>query len=360
MTKQKNPETMEELLSSKERTLKTFRRGEIVEGHVISVGRGEVFVDLGSKSEGIISGREFEDEIDPIAGLKVGDTVVASVAQAENDQGYTILSLKKAQGERSWREVEEAFKNETTLEAKVVDSNKGGLVVELQSGLRGFVPFSHLNAVPSPASHLSTPTSMLGQTLKVRIIELNRPLNRLVFSEKLAALLSDPKVKKFFKDLKPHEELKGTVTAIFPFGIFVTMPLGVEGLVHISEILWRRVGHPREVVKIGDEVEVTVLSINKEQGKLALSMRSLQGNPWQEVARKRKVGETVTGIVTKTVSFGAFVKLPEGVEGLIHVSETVGPLAEGEEVEATIINLEPEKQKLGLSLKQLRKLKRLK
>ncbi len=343
---------MEELLLSKERTLRTFRRGEVVEGVVISVGRKEVFVDLGSKSEGVISGREFEDEIDSISGLKVGDTVIATVTQTENDQGYTILSLKRAQNERAWREVEEAFKNETVLEAKVVDSNKGGLVVELASGLRGFVPFSHLN-MSNPSNTTDTPP--LGQTLSVRVIEINRALNRLVFSEKLATLLSDPEIKKFFANLQPEKKMKGTVTSIFPFGVFVELIPGVEGLVHISEISWQRLEHPSEVVKIGDEVEVTVLSINKEQGKLALSMRSLRGNPWQEVTKKHQVGDTVTGIVTKTVPFGAFVKLPEGVEGLIHVSETTGPLAEGEKVEAVIINLEPEKQKLGLSIKQLKK-----
>ncbi len=341
---------MEELLSNTNRTLKTFRYGEVVEGTVISVGRKEVFVDLGSKSEGIISGREFEDEVDSIAGLEVGDTVLASITQTENDQGYIILSLKKAQSERSWREIEEAFKNETVLEVKVVDFNKGGLVAELLGGLRGFIPFSHLNM--SNSSH-TTQENLLGQTLSVRVIELNRPINRLVFSEKLATLLSDPKVKKFFEDLKPNEKLKGVVTSIFPFGVFVKLSSGVEGLVHISEMSWQRIDHPSDIVKVGDEVGVVVLSVNREQGKLALSMKPLRKNPWEEVAGKYKVGETVTGIVTKTVPFGAFVKLPEGIEGLIHVSETVGPLVEGEEVKAVIINLEPEKRKLGLSIKKL-------
>ncbi len=344
-------ETMEELLSNTNRTLKTFRYGEVVEGTVISVGRKEVFVDLGSKSEGIISERDFEDETDSIAGLDVGDTVVASVTQTENDQGYIILSLKRAQSERSWREVEEAFKNESVLEAKVVDSNKGGLVVELASGLRGFVPFSHLNSGSSDTSG-SPP---LGQTLSVRVIELNRPINRLVFSEKLATLLSDPEIKEFFAGLKPDKKLKGTVTSIFPFGVFVQLKPGVEGLVHISEMSWQRIGHPSEIVKVGDEIEVVVLSVDQEQGKLALSMRPLRKNPWEEVAEKYKVGETIVGKITKTAPFGAFVKLPEGVEGLIHVSETAGPLVEGEEVKAVIINLEPEKRKLGLSIKQLKK-----
>ena len=342
---------MEELLLDTNRTLKTFRYGEVVEGTVISVGRKEVFVDLGSKSEGIISEREFEDETDSIAGLEVGDTVIASITQTENDQGYIILSLKKAQSERSWRKIEEAFKNETVLQVKVTDSNKGGLVAELLGGLNGFIPFSHLNVSnASPANR----EDLIGQTLNVRVIELNRPVNRLVFSEKMATLLSDPKVKKFFEDLKPNEKLKGVVTSIFPFGVFIKLPSGVEGLAHISEMSWQRIDHPSDVVKVGDEVEVVVLSVNREQGKLALSMKPLRENPWEEIAKKYKVGETVTGTVTKTVPFGAFVKLPEGIEGLIHVSETVGPLVEGEEVKAVIINLEPKKQKLGLSIKQLK------
>lgn len=333
------------------RTLRTFRYGEVVEGTVISVGRKEVFVDLGSKSEGIIGDREIEDEVDSIAGLGVGDKVIASVVQTENDQGYIILSLKRAQNERAWREVEEAFKKETVLEVKVVDSNKGGLVVELPAGLRGFIPFSHLNSGTSDSSG-SPP---LGETLAVRVIELNRSINRLVFSEKLATLLSDPKIKKFFEDLKPEKKMKGTVTSIFPFGVFVRLRPGVEGLVHISEICWKRIDHPREVVKVDDEVEVVVLSVNREQGKLALSMKTLRENPWEEVTKKYKVGDTISGVVTKTVPFGAFVKLPEGIEGLIHVSETTGPLDEGEEVKAVIINLEPEKRKLGLSIKRLKK-----
>lgn len=342
---------MQELLTSTNRTLKTFRYGEVVEGTVISAGRREVFVDLGSKSEGIIGSREIEDDPDSISGLNVGDNIIATVVQTENDQGYTILSLKRAQAERAWREVEEALGNETILEAKVVDSNKGGLVVELRTGLRGFVPFSHLNTTyPSD----TTNEDFLGQTLNIRVIELNRAINRLVFSEKLATLLSDPEVKKFFASLEPEKKLKGTVTSIFPFGIFVQLHPGVEGLVHISEICWWRIDHPSEVVKVGDEVEVAVLRVNWEQAKLALSMRSLRQNPWETVAEKYKVGDTVSGIVTKTAPFGAFVKLPEGIEGLIHVSETTGPLAEGEEVEVVIINLEPEKQKLGLSVKQLK------
>ena len=342
---------MDELLMATNRTLRTFRYGEVVEGTVISIGRKELFVDLGSKSEGIISGKEFEDGIDSISGLKVGDPIVASVTQTENDQGYIILSLKKARGEQSWRRVEEHFKNSTPFTVKVIDSNKGGLVAEFAGGLRGFVPFSHLNNPPKSEEVMD----LLGQTLQVRIIELNRALNRLVFSEKLATLLSDPKIKKFFLGLKPEKKLKGTITSIFPFGVFVKLPPGVEGLVHISEISWQRIDHPSDVVKIGEEVEVVVLSINREQGKLALSMKPLRKNPWEELAKKYKVGKTVVGVVTKTVPFGAFVKLSEGVEGLIHVSETTGPLTEGEEVKAVVINLEPEKRKLGLSVKQLKK-----
>jgi len=354
---------MNQLLASTNCTLKTFCYGEVVEGTVISAARKEVFVDIGSKSEGIISSREIEDDPDSIAGLKVGDKVIATVVQTENDQGYTILSLKKAQSERSWREVEEAFHHKTPLEVKVIDFNKGGLVVELPAGLRGFVPFSHLtnsasSALPSsPTFHSQPPTSMLGQTLKVRVIEINRGLNRLVLSEKLAGLLADPKVKDFFEKLKPGQKLTGRVISIFPFGVFVELIPGVEGLVHISEIGWERIGHPQKVVKEGDKVKVVVLSVDKEQGQLALSMRALAENPWRKVAKKLKVGETVSGTVSKIAPFGAFLKLPEGIEGLIHVSETTGPLAEGEEVEAVIINFEPEKQKLGLSVKQLKKLK---
>lgn len=345
---------MQELLQSTNRTLRTFRYGEIVEGTVISAGRKEVFVDLGSKSEGIIGGREIEEETDSISELKVGDKVLAAVIQTENDQGYTILSLKKAQNERAWREVEEALREGTPLEVKVFDFNKGGLVVELAIGLRGFVPFSHLGSNYLGGNAQNSVKDLLGRTLKVRVIELNREINRLVFSEKLATLFANPQVKAFLETLKPDKKFKGRVTATSPFGVFVELFPGVEGLVHISEISWERVGYPEEVLKVGDKVEVAVLSIDYERGQLALSMRALQKNPWQKVAQKYKVGDEVSGTVTKIAPFGAFLKLPKGVEGLIHVSETTGPLAEGEEVRAVIINLEPEKQKLGLSVKKLK------
>ena len=345
---------MAELLSSTNRTLHTFRYGEVVEGVIISVGRREVFVDLGSKSEGIVGSREIEEEPDSISGLKVGDRVLATVIQTENDQGYTILSLKKAQNERAWREVEEAFKNATPLKVKVVDFNKGGLVVECAlANLRGFVPFSHLSN-PLPNSLESSLSALIGRTLTVRVIELDRTINRLVFSEKLATIFADPKVRGFFENLKPGEKLQGKVTAISPFGVFVEPFPGVEGLVHISEISWERIGHPEEVLKVGDKVEVAVLSVDGERGQLALSLKALQENPWQKVPRKYKVGDTVSGTVTKIAPFGAFLKLPEGVEGLIHVSETTGPLTEGEEIKAVIINLEPERQKLGLSVNKLK------
>lgn len=353
MSQSKKPTTMEELLSNTKRTLRTFRRGEVVEGTVISTSHREVFVDLGAKSEGIISARELEEGLDSISELRVGDKVVASVVQTENDQGYTILSLKQAEGERSWRQLEVAFANKDVLQAKVADSNKGGLVVELSSGLRGFVPFSHLANPPSNPSSPSLP-SMLGQTLTVSIIELNQAGNRLVFSEKVAAFLSDPRIKVFYEGLKPGKELKGTVTSTSPFGVFVELVPGVEGLVHISEVGWERIGHPSEVVKEGDEVKVSLLSIDKERGQLALSMKALQKNPWGGVAEKYKVGDTITGMITKIVPFGAFVRLPEGIEGLIHVSETAGPLYEGDEVRAVVINLQPEEQKLGLSVKKLK------
>ncbi len=350
MTESKKSATMEELLSSKKRTLKTFRRGEVVEGTVISADRKEVFVDLGSKSEGIIDSREIEEDLDPIYELEVGDKVVATVVQTENDQGYTILSLKKAQGERVWRKVEKAFENKEVLPAKVVDSNKGGLVVELLEGLRGFVPFSHLTSF-SPDS--SKP-SLLNKTLKLQVIELNRAINRLVLSERLADLVSDPQTKDFFKDLKPGQKLKGAVTAIHPFGIFVELDSRIEGLVHISEMCWGRIDSPEGMVEVGDEVEVEVMDIDRKEGKVGLSMRALQENPWEKIAETYKVGDKVSGTITKTVSFGAFVRLPEGIEGLIHVSETAGPLYEGDEVEVVVINLEPKEQKLGLSVKQLK------
>lgn len=332
-------------------SLNPLKPGQLVEGRVVSVARNEVFVDLAAKSEGIISGRTSEEDLELAKTLRVGDKILATVIQSENDQGYIVLSLKRAAPEMAWRRASEALESGETLEARVVDFNKGGLVVEWET-LRGFVPFSHLATKHQEFANLERAGELLEKTLAVKVIEMDRALSRLVLSEKRAAV-DEEKLKGFFQKIKDRPSVRGKITAIFPFGVVVELAKGVEGLLHIGEMDWVRVEDPSEVFKVGDEVEVTVLGFDEQEGKLRLSQKALKENPWQKIAEKYKVGSKVKGTVSKIVPYGAFVRLPEGIEGLIHVSETTGPLVEGEEVEAAVINLEPEKQKLGLSVKKL-------
>lgn len=356
MTESKKAQTMAELLLSTKGPLKTFSYGEVVEGVVTSTGRNQVFVDLRAKSEGIISNRQNSKrqnskrqnyrEPENISHLKVGETVVAKVVQSENDQGYIVLSLNSASAERSWRRVMAAEENGEVLEVLVTDDNKGGLVVDYQS-LSGFIPFSHLLTPASPR---------LGQTITVKVIETDRALNRIVFSEKLAAFSTDADLKNLLKEVAGQKEITGEVLQLLPFGAVMKVADRLEGFLHVSEMSWQRVGSPEEVLSVGDRVPVSVLGFDEAQGRLSLSRKRLGKNPWETVEKKYQRHQKVTGTITKIVPFGAFLKLPEGVEGLIHVSETTGPLKVGETVEAVIINFEPERQKLGLSIKRLKQI----
>lgn len=343
---------MKELVTQTGFTLNPLKSGQLIEGRVVSVARNEVFVDLAAKSEGIISGHTSEEDLELAKNLQVGDKVLATVVQSENDQGYIVLSLKRAAPEMAWRRAQEALKSGEILEVKVVDFNRGGLVVEWET-LRGFVPFSHLATEHQEFASLEKAGELLGKRLSVKAIELDRSLSRLVLSEKRAAV-DEKKLKEFFQKIKDQPSVSGKVTAVFPFGVVVKLADGVEGLLHIGEMDWVRVEDPQEVFKLGDRVEATVLGFDEQEGKLRLSQKALKENPWQKITESYQVGDKVKGTVSKIVPYGAFLRLPEGIEGLIHVSETTGPLTEGEEVEAVIINLEPEKQKLGLSVKQLK------
>lgn len=354
---------MKSLLEDKGFDIKQFTAGDMVEGFVVSVTPSEVLVDVGAKSEGIIAGDELVDSDETHKNLKPGDTVLAIVLQAENDQGYIVLSLKKAERERKWREVERAFQDESVLEVTVLEYNKGGLLVDCL-GLRGFVPLSHLDRVhfaEDVAKHASGSEAELkesldvlaGKELKVKVIELDRAKNRLVLSEKdaLSAYSEEVREEKLEK-VSEGDVIEGIVTGIMPFGIFVDLD-GLEGLVHISEIAWEKVSHPSHYYSVGSPIKVKVLGIDEESKKLALSVKRLMDNPWETAEDKYPVGTVVTGKVSKIVPFGAFVNLEKGLDGLIHVSEAEGPLEEGQEVKAVVTNVESDNQKLALSIRQL-------
>ncbi len=358
----KENSVMTKLLEQKGVDIKQHQPGDLIDGVVVSVSHGEILLDVGSKSEGIISGAELGEDKSYLT-LKPGDTVLAMVVQAENDQGYIVLSLRRAEKDRKWHDVEQAFKNTSVLEATVIEYNKGGLLCDC-FGLRGFIPLSHLDRVhfandiakfaAGSETELKASLKVLsGKVLKVKVIELDKEKNRLVLSEKdaLTTYSEEAKQEKLSK-IKADDTLEGIVTGIMPFGVFVDLD-GVEGLVHISEIAWEKVNHPSSYFKVGETIKVKVLGVDENSGKLALSVKRLSDNPWQNVEDKYPVGSKVTGKVSKIVPFGAFVNLEKGLDGLVHVSETNGPLEEGQEVTVVVTQVDGANQKLALSIRQV-------
>ncbi len=354
---------MEQYLKDKDLDLKEYRVGDLIEGIVVSVSHGEILLDVGAKSEGIISGTELVDTDNTHKNLKPGDKILAMVMQAENEQGYIVLSLKKAEKDRKWQTVEQAYDDEAVLEATVLEYNKGGLLVECQ-GLRGFVPLSHLDRVHftedigkyaggSDAELKEVLGVLSGKALKAKVIEVDRLKNRLVLSEKDATNTYSPEARQErLENIKVGDALDGVVTGIMNFGIFVDLE-GIEGLVHISEIAWEKVNHPGDYYQVGSPIKVKVLGVDEDSKKLALSVKQLIDNPWETVEEKYPVGTQVSGKVSKIVPFGAFVNLEKGLDGLIHVSETDGPLEEGQEITAKVTQVDGSKQKLALSVRQV-------
>jgi small subunit ribosomal protein S1 len=300
--------------------------------------------------------------------LEVGNEVLVYVLQPESPEGHAVLSLRRAGLERKWRGMQERFDAGEIVEARVIDHNKGGLIVDL--GVRGFVPISQIVDFPrrprdeqprDAAQEIAEKLQpFVGRTLRLKILEVNRKANRLILSEKVA-LYEERREKRdeLFSSLETGQRVKGVVRSIAPFGVFVDLG-GIDGLVHKSELSWNKVNNPETAYQIGDEVEAEVIDINHERGRISLSIRRLQPDPWQESVAKYKIGDVIEGTVTKLVNFGAFVRVEEGLEGLIHISELShqrvahpGDVAqEGQQVKLRIISLDSERHRLGLSLKQ--------
>jgi small subunit ribosomal protein S1 len=300
--------------------------------------------------------------------LKVGDEVLVYVLQPESPEGHAVLSLRRAGLERKWRAMQERFDAGEIVEARVIDHNKGGLIVDL--GVRGFVPISQIVDFPrrprdeqprDAAQEIAEKLQpFVGRTLRLKILEVNRKANRLILSEKVA-LYEERREKRdeLFSSLQVGQRVTGVVRSIAPFGVFVDLG-GIDGLVHKSELSWNKVNNPETAYAIGEEVEAEVIDINHERGRISLSIRRLQPDPWQESVAKYQIGDLIEGTVTKLVNFGAFVRVEEGLEGLIHISELSnqrvahpGDVVKEEEVlKLKIISLDSERHRLGLSLKQ--------
>jgi small subunit ribosomal protein S1 len=360
---------MEELLAEQDSDIKSFKHGDVVEGTVVRIDKDEILVDIGAKSEGVVSNRElYGRHAETQPQLSIGDVVLVYVLQPESPEGHVVLSLRRAGLERKWRAMQEQFEAGIIIDAPVIDHNKGGLIVDC--GIRGFVPISQIvdfprrpqNEQPRDAAQeiAEKLQPYIGRKLRLKILEVNRKANRLILSEKVA-LYEERREKRdeLFSSLQVSQKVKGNVRSIAPFGIFIDLG-GIDGLVHKSELSWNKVNNPESGYKVGDEVEAEVIDINHERGRISLSIRRLQPDPWESTVADFKVGDVIDGTVTKLVNFGAFVRVREGLEGLIHISElshqrVAHPgdvVHEGQVLKLKIISLDSERHRLGLSLKQ--------
>jgi small subunit ribosomal protein S1 len=356
---------MEALLAASTTPI-NIKRGDVVDGVIVRIDQDEILVDIGLKSEGVLSTKELPATGDwSFNELHLNDKVLVYIIQPETPDGHALLSLKRANAERQWRIAEEQYKNNELLKARVIDYNKGGLIVDV-AGIRGFVPISQIlnlkrEEVASGGENQETAAKLQGmkdKELQLKIIEINRARNRLILSERLAAQeWRQRRREELLDELKPGEVRRGVVSNLANFGAFVDLG-GADGLVHISQLAWSRVNHPSEVLKVGQEVEVQVLSVDKEKKKIALSIKRAEVDPWTTVEQRYTPGQVVTGTITKIAPFGAFARIEDGIEGLIHLSELPSgtdpktSLHEGQQLQLRILRIDAERRRLGLSLRQ--------
>jgi small subunit ribosomal protein S1 len=345
--------TMDDLLQ--EESGPQLAVGEVIEGKVLSVRKHELWVDLGGYGIGLVPRRE----IGLSKQLSEGDSVSASIVDPEMDEGYALLSLRKAAKDRGWDELSRVFEAGETVEVSAYDANRGGLLIELE-GIRGFLPVSQLSAEHYPRVSgadkdeiLQRLNSLANKPIKVRILDADRKQNKLIFSEKEAVREN---MQQRFTQLKVGDTVKGVITGVVDFGAFVNVD-GIEGLVHISEISWERVNNPADYVKVGDSIEAKIIAIDKD--RLSLSLKQLQEDPWVKEVDKFKKGDEVEGTVTRITPFGAFIQISPAVEALVHITE----LGEGEGIDPekifkvdekkkfTIIDIDKDNRKISLSLK---------
>ena len=328
-----------------------FREGSIVKGHILEVRPREVLVDIGYKSEGVIPLAEFED----VENLEVGDEVDVLLERLENDEGMVVLSKEKAAYRQNWNKIATVFQEEGLIKGKVKSVVKGGLMVNI--GVEAFLPASQIDIVPPKDLQ-----QFVGNTYDFKIVKINDDRRNVVLSRReLIEQERSEKRQKFMDGVKVGDRVTGTVKNLTDFGAFIDLD-GMDGLLHITDMTWGRLGHPSELVKVGQQLEVQVLDINKEKERVSLGLKQTQKNPWDQIEERFPAGQKVKGKITNLVPYGAFVELEEGVEGLIHVSELswtkriMRPsdiLTIGQEVEAVVLGVNKEEQKISLGLRQL-------
>ncbi len=345
-----------ELIPDYESTFPTINEGEVVHGTVVRVDKDEVLVDIGYKSEGVIPVSELSirRSVNPADEVGIGEEIDALVLTKEDAEGRLILSKKRARFELAWKTIEQKAETGEAIDGRVIEVVKGGLILDL--GVRGFLPASLVDI-----RRVQDLDEFLGQTLRCKVIELNRSRNNVVLSRR--AVLEDERKEQrqqILDRLQPGDVVEGQISNIVDFGAFVDLD-GMDGLIHISEISWSHVNHPSEVLEIGQTVSVKVLDIDRDRQRISLGLKQTQSDPWQQVLDQYSEGDVVEGKVTKVVTFGAFVEIMPGVEGLVHISELAqhhveNPrevVAQGDSVQAKIIEVDPERRRLSLSLKRV-------
>ena len=345
----------EEFLAAVEATLKFFNDGDLIAGTVVKIDRDEVLLDVGYKTEGVIPSRELSirQDADPNEIVKVGDVIEALVLQKEDKEGRLILSKKRAQYERAWGDVERIKEADGVVTGMVIEIVKGGVIVDI--GLRGFLPASliEMRRVRDLAPYLGT-------EVEAKILELDKNRNNVVLSRR--ALLEQSQTANrttFLNDLVKGQVRTGVVSSIVNFGAFIDLG-GVDGLVHVSELSWKHIEHASEVVEVGQEVTVEVLEVDNDRERVSLSLKATQEDPWQLFARTHAIGQYIPGKVTKIVPFGAFVRVADGIEGLVHISELSSKHVEhadqvvtvNQDVFVKLIDIDLERRRISLSLKQ--------
>ncbi len=361
------PTDMESLLEQEGLGLEDFlpKQGEIRNGVIAGIGANEILVSVGTKSEGIISGRE--KELIPAEDMKsfhMGMEIPVYVVDPEDQNGNVVLSYVRAREERDWQMVESLLASAESYEGKIIGYNKGGLIVPIGS-LRGFVPASQISVLRRVDSSAETPEQrwgkMVNDQIRVRVIEVDRERRRLILSERAALQETRETLKdRLLEELQEGTVRTGRVTSLADFGAFVNID-GADGLVHLSEITWDRITHPNEVLKVGQEVKVKVISMDRERKRIGLSIRQLLPDPWMKKVEGLREGQLIEGTITHLTKFGAFARIGEDLEGLIHVSELSEQriahpkevVKEGDVVTLRVIKIDPERRRIGLSLRKV-------
>jgi small subunit ribosomal protein S1 len=337
-------------------TFRPIEEGEVVTGHVVRIDKDEVLVDIGYKSEGVIPAGELSirKSVDPHDEVHLGEEVDAIVLTKEDQDGRLIMSKKRARFEKAWRRIETAAESGEPVEGTVIEVVKGGLIIDL--GVRGFLPASlvDIRRVPNLDEYMGT-------KIETKVIELNRSRNNVVLSRRAVLEEERKEVRQQILDrLQPGLVVEGQISNIVDFGAFVDLD-GIDGLIHISELSWSHVNHPSEILAIGDTVKVKVLDIDRDRQRISLGLKQTQEDPWQRIVDTYNVGDELAGKVTKVVTFGAFVEILDGVEGLVHISELAPHHVEspreivhpGDEIRVKILEIDSERRRLSLSAKRV-------